>query len=148
MKETVKIKILKKVSPKISLEIKSLVLQLSGTIKTEKISFWLKKILKTKTASFIIALDKKNKIVGMVVLVTYPVIDGFNKGWIEGMVVDENARRMGIGEKLMLKALEVARKKGLKNINLTSRPQRVAANKFYQKIGFEKQETNVYRLEL
>ena len=37
---------------------------------------------------------------------------------------------------------------GLKNINLTSRPQRMAANNFYQKIGFEKQETNVYRLEI
>jgi hypothetical protein len=33
-------------------------------------------------------------------------------------------------------------------VNLTSRPDRPAANRLYQRLGFEMRETNVYRLEL
>ncbi|EJX09287.1 acetyltransferase, GNAT family, partial [gut metagenome] len=34
---------------------------------------------------------------------------------------------------------------GVKSINLTSRPERVAANLFYQSEGFKPRNTNVYR---
>ena len=35
--------------------------------------------------------------------------------------------------------------KGISKIDLTSSPERVAANKLYQKLGFQKRITNVYR---
>lgn len=31
---------------------------------------------------------------------------------------------------------------------LTSNPTRIAANKLYQKLGFEQKQTNVYRMNL
>jgi hypothetical protein len=31
---------------------------------------------------------------------------------------------------------------------LTSNPKRIAANKLYQAMGFERKETNVYRMKL
>ena len=34
------------------------------------------------------------------------------------------------------------------DLHLTSRPQRVAANQLYQSLGFERRETNCYRLVL
>ncbi|MGH9297111.1 MAG: GNAT family N-acetyltransferase, partial [Acidimicrobiales bacterium] len=34
---------------------------------------------------------------------------------------------------------------GSRNVDLTSRPSREAANKLYLKLGFEPRETNVYR---
>ena len=35
--------------------------------------------------------------------------------------------------------------KGARTIELTSRPERAAANKLYRKLGFERRNTNVYR---
>ena len=35
-----------------------------------------------------------------------------------------------------------------KDVSLTSRPSREAANRLYQRIGFEPRDTNVYRFEL
>jgi ribosomal protein S18 acetylase RimI-like enzyme len=45
-------------------------------------------------------------------------------------------------------ALELARSLGAKTVDLTSRPSREAANRLYQRIGFEPRETNVYRYTL
>ena len=38
-----------------------------------------------------------------------------------------------------------ARSRGAKDVSLTSRPSREAANRLYQRIGFEPRDTNVYR---
>ena len=35
--------------------------------------------------------------------------------------------------------------RGAKDVSLTSRPSREAANRLYRRIGFEPRETNVYR---
>ncbi len=69
-------------------------------------------------------------------------------GWIEDVVVDREARRQGLGKALTLACLDQARKLGLKEVNLTSRPSREAANQLYQEIGFQRRETNVYRFSL
>ena len=45
-------------------------------------------------------------------------------------------------------AIERARELDAKTVDLTSRPSREAANRLYQRIGFEPRETNVYRLVL
>jgi len=42
-------------------------------------------------------------------------------------------------------AIDMSRKLDIKEVDLTSHPQRVAANKLYQKMGFEMRDTNVYR---
>ena len=34
---------------------------------------------------------------------------------------------------------------GAKSTNLTSRPEREAANRLYRSLGFEQRDTNVYR---
>ena len=67
---------------------------------------------------------------------------------LEDVVVDESMRGKGVGRALCEKAIESARSRGVRAIRLTSRPERVAANKLYQKLGFERKETNVYRLKL
>lgn len=70
------------------------------------------------------------------------------KAWIEDVVVDSNARGQNIGEKLVRHAIAFAGSMSVTNINLTSSPERVAANRLYQKIGFVQRETNVYRLTI
>ena len=68
--------------------------------------------------------------------------------WIEDVVVDSRARRQGVGRLLTEACLEKARQLGLRDVNLTSRPSRVAANQLYQSMGFIQRETNVYRYSL
>jgi ribosomal protein S18 acetylase RimI-like enzyme len=63
------------------------------------------------------------------------------------VVVDERARGRGVGEALTREALRRARERGARTVDLTSRPQREAANRMYGRIGFQRRETHVYRLE-
>lgn len=70
------------------------------------------------------------------------------KAWIEDVVVDETFRGKGLSKQLVAHAIHFARTAGANQLLLTSRPSRVAANALYQKMGFERRETNVYRLKL
>jgi len=63
---------------------------------------------------------------------------------VEDVVVDESARRQGVGEALMRRALDLAREAGASGLSLTSRPEREAANRLYQSMGFELRKTNAY----
>jgi ribosomal protein S18 acetylase RimI-like enzyme len=94
---------------------------------------------------FVARLD--GRIVGSLTLVTFRIPTG-PKSWIEDVVVDDAARGHGIGELLNRAAVDEARRRGLRAISLTSRPSREAANRLYQRIGFEKRETNYYRIDL
>ncbi len=87
------------------------------------------------------------EIVGAMVLVLFPLPTG-QRAWIEDVVVDESARGKGIGEMLNRRAIEIATAAGARTIDLTSRPSRAAANRLYQRLGFEQRSTNVYRLDL
>jgi ribosomal protein S18 acetylase RimI-like enzyme len=60
------------------------------------------------------------------------------------MVVDNNARRQGIGEELVRHAINLARDAGAGNVSLSSNPQREAANRLYQSLGFQLRKTNPY----
>ncbi|MFO7583338.1 MAG: GNAT family N-acetyltransferase [Anaerolineales bacterium] len=67
---------------------------------------------------------------------------------LEDVVVDESARGQGVGAALTEAAIDVARDWGANYLALTSNPRREAANQLYQKLGFKRWETNVYRFEL
>ena len=84
---------------------------------------------------------------GSLTLVTFRIPTGM-RAWIEDVVVDESARGAGVGEALNVAALEVARQRGCKTVDLTSRPSREAANRLYQRLGFKPRDTNIYRYDL
>lgn len=86
-------------------------------------------------------------IVGSLTLAFYRIPTGL-KAWIEDVVVDDAARGHGVGRALNEAALDEARRRGAKNVSLTSRPSREAANRLYQRIGFERYDTNLYRYVL
>ena len=83
-------------------------------------------------------------IVGGLTLAMYPLPTGL-KAWIDDVVVDTAARGHGVGEALSRAALDEARRRGAKEVDLTSRPKREAANRLYQRMGFVARDTNVYR---
>jgi len=106
----------------------------------------LARIVDSDSCSLLIARDRE-QIVGSLTLVVFPIPTGA-RAWIEDVVVDSSARGKGVGEALNLKALEIARAEGAVTVDLTSRPSREAANRLYQRIGFVKRDTNVYRYDL
>jgi ribosomal protein S18 acetylase RimI-like enzyme len=94
------------------------------------------------TVVFVARVD--GRILGSLTLAFYRIPTGL-KAWIEDVVVDAEARGHGVGERLSLAALDEARRRGAKDVNLSSRPAREAANRLYTRIGFEQRNTNVYR---
>ena len=106
-------------------------------------------IVRSPATILFIARDPEleNQIVGMLTLVIFRIPTG-QHAWIEDVVVDERARRKGIGEALTRAAIERARAAGAATVDLTSRPSREAANRLYQRLGFVKRDTNVYRYTL
>ena len=67
---------------------------------------------------------------------------------IESVVVSSKCRGRGYGKELMTAMVEVAKKMNAHHIQLTSNPARVAANRLYQELGFERYETNCYKMGL
>lgn len=86
-------------------------------------------------------------ILGMLSLATFEIPTGV-RAWVEDVVVDEAARGQGAGQALVAAAVEHAKKVGARTVDLTSRPSREAANRLYQRAGFQLRETNVYRVSL
>lgn len=84
-------------------------------------------------------------IVGTLTLAVVQTPSG-TKAWIEDVVVDISARGQHVGEALLNHAVDFAKSLDVSSVNLTSNPTRAAANKLYQKIGFELRDTNVYRI--
>jgi ribosomal protein S18 acetylase RimI-like enzyme len=85
-----------------------------------------------------------DEIIGLATLVLYRVPTGV-RGYIEDTVVDEKRRGMRIGEALSQACLDYAEQAGAPQVMLTSNPGRQAANRLYQRMGFDLRKTNVYR---
>lgn len=91
--------------------------------------------------------DENGEIIGILSLTVYRVPTGV-RSIIEDVVVDEHMRRRGVGEALVRYAIELARQAGASGVALTSNPQREAANRLYQALGFELRKTNPYFYQL
>jgi ribosomal protein S18 acetylase RimI-like enzyme len=99
------------------------------------------------TTVFVARSDDDGRIVGTLTLVTFRIPTGV-RAFIEDVVVDEAARGHGAASALTRAALDKAGAVGARTVDLTSRPDREAANRLYQHLGFERRETNVYRYSL
>jgi len=93
------------------------------------------------------AARSEGEIVGLLTLAVFRIPTAL-RAWIEDVVVDERARGKGVGGALNQAALAEAKCRGAKTVDLTSRPSREAANRLYQRIGFVRRDTNVYRYDL
>ena len=91
--------------------------------------------------------NRGGEIAGALTLALFRIPTGL-RAWIEDVIVDTSCRGQGIGEALCMAAIEHASAAGATTVDLTSRPSREAANRLYQRIGFEQRVTNVYRYNL
>ncbi len=95
----------------------------------------------------LVARDANERIIGTLSLATFSIPTG-TRSWIEDVVVDEAARGLGAAKALVAAALNQAAALGAKTVDLTSRPNREAANALYLAMGFTERVTNVYRFAL
>ncbi|WP_316779188.1 GNAT family N-acetyltransferase [Streptomyces sasae] len=98
----------------------------------------------TCDANTVLVARVAGTIVGMLTLVLLPLPAGL-RGRIEDVVVDGDARGRGIAGLLVQEALRIAAQAGARTVDLTSRPDREAANRLYERIGFEARQSKVYR---
>mgnify|MGYP003557613560 CR=1 FL=1 len=96
--------------------------------------------------SFLFLLCQGESVVGMLTVGIYYSPTG-GKAWIEDVVVDEAFRGQGLSKLLVAHAIEFTKSKHVPSLMLTSNPKRIAANKLYQAMGFNRKETNVYRMK-
>lgn len=105
----------------------------------------LEEIVSSPASTLLLAVED-GVLLGALTLVVFRIPTGL-RAWIEDVVVDDAARGKGVGASLNLRAIELAAEQGARTVDLTSRPSREAANRLYQRLGFERRETNVYRYE-
>jgi ribosomal protein S18 acetylase RimI-like enzyme len=132
----------KEATPQLIQEVNNLLAQLS-TRKPQIDVTILQQIIDSPDTHLYIYY-KEGKSAGMLTLASYLAPTG-RKWWIEDVVVDERYRGCGIGQALVENAALEAHNHGGGSLLLTSRPSREAANRLYQRAGFEKRETNVYK---
>ncbi|MBA3304173.1 MAG: GNAT family N-acetyltransferase [Actinomycetota bacterium] len=105
----------------------------------------LGEIVGSPATTLMVARDATSgDILGSLTLVLFRIPTGL-RAWIEDVVVDQAARGRGVGAALNGAALEAAGAAGARSVDLTSRPSREVANRLYQRLGFERRDTNVYR---
>jgi ribosomal protein S18 acetylase RimI-like enzyme len=106
----------------------------------------LARIVADPGADLFVARDDGH-VVGMLTLITFEIPTAV-RAWIEDVVVDAAARGQGVAAALVQAALDRAAARGARTVDLTSRPDREAANRLYVRMGFDTRATNVYRRNL
>src|SRR3990170_8652671 len=108
----------------------------------------LREIVASPSNTVLLAYDlASGNIVGTLTLVVSRIPTAI-RAWIEDVVVDSAARGRGVGEALTREALRLAAERGAASVELTSRPAREAANRLYERLGFVRRATNVYRYSI
>jgi len=131
------------VDPELLVALDGLIPQLSPTAPTPS-AYELQSIVDSPDTMLLVARESNGRVVGSLTLALFRVPTGM-RAWIEDVVVDKAARGAGIGAVLVQDALGRARQGGARTVDLTSRPDRLEANRLYQRLGFTRRETNVYR---
>ena len=125
-------------------DLKQLMSELSDRVKFTQTDLML--VLKDSNCHLYVIFDDE-RIVGCVTLCVFHSPTG-TKASVEDVVVSSAYRGQHLGKQLMKYVLEQAKAFAPIELHLTSNPMRVAANKLYQSIGFQKKETNCYQMTI
>lgn len=123
-------------------DLKQLLSDLSDRVNFTQTDLML--VLKDSNCHLYVILDSE-RIVGCATLCVFHSPTG-TKASIEDVVVSSTYRGQHLGKQLMEYVLEQAKAFAPIELHLTSNPMRVAANKLYQSLGFQKKETNCYQM--
>jgi ribosomal protein S18 acetylase RimI-like enzyme len=142
----VKVSIATEFTPAVASAVQALVPQLSRSNPPPTVE-QVAEIVSSPATDLFLAHDDDGTVLGMATLAVFRIPTAL-RAWIEDVVVDDAARGRGVATAITLAMIDRARELGCATVDLTSRPSREAANRLYQKLGFEPRDTNVYRFDL
>lgn len=125
-------------------DLKQLMTELSDKVNFTQTDLIL--VLKDSNCHLYIVLDGE-RVIGCATLCVFHSPTG-TKASIEDVVVSSAYRGQHLGKRLMEYVLEQAKAYAPNELHLTSNPMRVAANKLYQSLGFQKKKTNCYQMSI
>ena len=125
-------------------DLKQLIAELSDRVNLTQTDLML--VLKDSNSHLYVILESEH-IIGCATLCVFHSPTG-TKASIEHVVVSSAYRGQHLGKQLMEYVLEQAQAYAPIELHLTSNPMRVAANKLYQSLGFQKKETNCYQMAI
>lgn len=108
----------------------------------------LRRMVADPAVTLLVARDGQ-AIVGTTTVIVYTT-PFWIKARLDEVVVDAAARGSGVGEALVRAALDVGRRDGVQVVELQSGrgPNRAAAHRLYERLGFKIRETDVFRIVL
>jgi ribosomal protein S18 acetylase RimI-like enzyme len=91
-----------------------------------------------QSGNVVLVAERGGAVVGCLQLTIIPGLSrrGMKRGLIEAVRVASACRGLGIGERLVLHAVEIARAGGCGLVQLTSDKSRANAHRFYERLGF------------
>ncbi|MFE6994338.1 GNAT family N-acetyltransferase [Microbacterium sp. NPDC057659] len=122
-------------------DLAALLAQLSRTAVFDRARF---DAIVSHDATDLIVARADGRIVGMATFVSLPLPSGL-RGHVEDVAVDEAMRGRGIARMLLTRMTLLAEERGLRTLDLTSRPSRETALRLYESVGFVRRETNLMR---
>ena len=143
--EEIKILRLEETSGKVLEAINRVLAQLVASKSVIMAEVQLKEIISSASSEMFL-MYRGNEIIGMFTIANYLTTTG-HKYWLEDVVVDNRYRGQLLGKRMVEEAVRLVEERGKSTFLLTSKPIRVVANKLYSSLGFEKKETNVYKMD-
>lgn len=132
-------------SPEIADTVRHLTKQLVSNYKPLTDHEFREIIQSPQSFLFIAREVSTDKVAGMIMAIIYRIPDS-KKAYFDDLIVDDQFRKRGVATLLLEKAVATAKEHKASYIELTSNPKRIAAIRLYEKVGFKKRDTNVYRL--
>jgi GNAT superfamily N-acetyltransferase len=135
------------VTPQLHAALARLLSQLNAKLPVPTIKR-LQRIIDDPAVTLLVAKEG-DEIIGTSTVIVYST-PFWIKARLDEVVVDESARGKGVGEALVQACLEIGRERGAEVAELQSGrgPERAAAHRLYERMGFKLRETDVFRIAL
>lgn len=111
--------------------------QLSGKSSAEEIAARLASMQGSPDYAVFIAETAEGDIAGWIGMFIHRCVEANMRAEISGLVVEERARSLGIGRRLVERAEEWAREKGCETVGVRSNVIRERAHTFYERLGYK-----------
>ena len=118
-------------------EIGNLCLQLGYEVEEQLVKGNLDKLIDKQDNAIYVMENEDSKIIGWVHVYGKHLLETKSYAEIGGLIVDQEYRRLGIGERLMKMCEDWSVKEGYGTLRLRSGISREEAHIFYEKVGYE-----------
>src|SRR6266852_6361755 len=142
-----RIEVVKKATPELHAALARLLPQLNPTLELPDTQR-LERLLADPDVTLLVARGGET-IVGTTTVIVYTT-PFWIKARLDEVVVDASARGKGVGEALVKAALDIGRERGAQVAELQSGrgPNRDAAHRLYERLGFQLRSSDVMRIVL